>query len=228
MKKTATAPAQKSRRKTKTVICPHCGADFDVQANGRYICPECENYVDIDDWFEVPAVSQHPSKRKKDYDACGWATTKWLLLSFGVLDVSDKALRKELNTDAKTGIRAWWNKAIAPILLKHGLDVEIDKGTLPWAIIAALSKRGITVKNPVRFEKFREFKPYLNDTFNAGGRGVILAWRTSDWCAHWMGVERRGGRMRVMDPWEGRYMTFREATSRKVWDRFLVFGFVRS
>jgi hypothetical protein len=66
-----------------------------------------------------------------------------------------------------------------------------------------------------------------DDTFRAGGRAVILAWRKSDLCAHWMGVERNKGRIRVMDPWEGRYMTFREATSSKVWDNFLVFGFVR-
>ena len=72
-----------------------------------------------------------------------------------------------------------------------------------------------------------EYTKYLNDTFRAGGRAVILAWRRSDLCAHWMGVERRNGRIRVMDPWEGRYMTFREATSPKVWDNFLVFGFVR-
>lgn len=141
---------------------------------------------------------------------------------------SDKALRKELNTDAEVGIRAWWNKSVAPIILsKFGKDWEIDKGTLPLAIISALSRRGITVKNPVRLEKFSEYTKYINDTFRAGGRAAILAWRTSDWCAHWMGVERRNGRIRVMDPWEGRYMTFREATSPNVWDNFLVFGFVR-
>ena len=41
------------RRKAQTVICPHCGEDFDVKENGRYICPECENYVDVNDWFDT-------------------------------------------------------------------------------------------------------------------------------------------------------------------------------
>ena len=225
--KTSKKSAPKAQRKTETVVCPHCGVELLVSENGRYSCEKCEGLFDVD-WFEVPAVSQHPSSRKLDYNACGWATTKRLLLSFGALDVSDKALRKELNTDAEVGVRAWWNKSVAPIILsKLGKNWEIDKGTLPLAIISALSRRGITVKNPVRFEKFSEYTKYLNDTFKAGGRAVILAWRRSDLCAHWMGVERSNGRIRVMDPWEGRYMTFREATSPKAWDNFLVFGFVR-
>ena len=198
MTKTRTKkPALKARHKNETVVCPHCGVELLVSENGRYSCEKCEGLFDVD-WFEVPAVSQHPSKRKMDYNACGWATTKWLLLSFGALDVSDKALRKELNTDAEVGVRAWWNKYVAPIILsKLGKNWEIDKGTLPLAIITALSRRGITLKNPVRFEKFSEYTKYLNDTFKAGGRAVILAWRRSErnvLCANWMGVERRYGR----------------------------------
>lgn len=227
MKPRSIKPVPKASRKTITVICPHCGEDYEVSENGRYECEECEGLFDVD-WFEVPAISQHPSKRKKDYDACGWATTKWLLLSFGALDVSDIKLREELNTDAKRGIRGWWNSTIARFLReKIGKDWEIDKGTLPKAIFDALDKRGITFKNPIRLERFSNYKDYLNDTFRARGRAAILAWRTSDWCAHWMGIERRKGRIRVMDPWEGQYKSFRDATSKKVWDDFVVIGFVR-
>lgn len=209
----------------KTVVCPHCDAESLVRENGRYECPNCTGQFDVD-WFEVPAVSQH-KRNSLDYDACGWATTKWLLLSFGALDVSDKKLREELNTDAKRGGRAMWNSSIAQFILKtFGKDVRIDKGTLPKAIFDALGKRGITLKNPIRLEKFSEYKEYLNDTFRDGGRAAILLWRNDEGIVmHWMGIERRHGRIRVMDPWEGRYMTFGQAT--KVWDNFLVFGFVR-
>lgn len=53
MKKTA----QKKHTETLTVICPHCGEDFDIQKNGRYVCPECEEYVDVD-LFDTPHVHQ--------------------------------------------------------------------------------------------------------------------------------------------------------------------------
>ena len=224
MNKTTTKKNAQKAHKTMTVICPHCDTECLVSENGRYECPNCKGLFDVD-WFEVPAVSQHPSKRKMDYDACGWATTKWLLLSFGALDVSDKALRQELNTDAERGIRG----LIIQILKVFGVPEEVLsnlKGTLPLPIISALKKRGITIKNPVRLEKFSNYEDYLNDTFQAGGRAAILAWRTSDLVGHWMGVERRKGRIRVMDPWEGRYKTFAQAT--KGWDKFVVFGFVRA
>lgn len=216
--KTTKKPAPRARPKTETIVCPHCGECFDVSANGCYICPECEDCVEVS-IFETPPVSQHPSKRKMDCNACGWATTKWLLQSFDVLDVSDAELRKELNTDAKLGIRA----LITPILRRLGVPLENVKGTLPWAIISVLSKRGITIMNPIRLEKFNEFTQYLNDTFDAGGYAAMLAW--SGLTLHWMGVERCRGAIRVMDPWTGSYKTFREATDG--WDNFIVCGFVR-
>ena len=83
-----------------TALCPHCGTENLVRENGRYVCNGCEGLFDVD-WFHVSAV------RQPDGVSCGWATTKWLLQSFGVLDVTDKQLRAELNTDAERGIRAW-------------------------------------------------------------------------------------------------------------------------
>ena len=220
--KTYKKPTPTAQRTTETIVCPHCGECFDVSANGCYICPECEDCVEVS-IFETPAVSQHPSKREKDYNACGWATTKWLLQSFDVLDVSDVELRKELNTDAEVGIRA----LVTPILRRLGVPLENVKGTLPWAIISVLSKRGISIMNPIRLERFSEYTRYLNDTFDAGGYAAILTWRKDEngWIAHWMGVERHAGRIRVMDPWTGSYKAFREATTG--WDNFIVCGFVR-
>ncbi len=81
----------KSRRETETVICPHCGEDFDVYENGRYICPECENLVDIDDWFDTPHVHQ------PDLQTCGWATSKWLLSAFGLELPTNQQLEHELH-----------------------------------------------------------------------------------------------------------------------------------
>ncbi len=123
-----------------------------------------------------------------------------------MLDVSDAELRKELNTDAEEGIRA----LITPILRRCGVPLDNVKGTMPWAIISALSRRGISIMNPIRLELFSEYTQYLNDTFDAGGYAAMLAW--SGLTLHWMGVERCRGAIRVMDPWTGSYKTFREAT----------------
>ena len=83
-----------------TIICPHCGEDFDVKENGRYICPACEECVDVDDWFDTPHVMQ------PDGVTCGWATTKWLLSAFGLEVPSDRQLERELHVRKGRGIRA--------------------------------------------------------------------------------------------------------------------------
>jgi len=208
------------------VICPHCGEDFDVRENGRYICPECENYVDVDNWFPVDPVEQ------PDDDSCGWATTLWLLRSFGALDVTPTQLRRELNTDARRGIRRLWNDSLVRKWIEDlgGWDLEAGKGTLPWAIYAALSRRGLVLKNPVRAESPLEFTDYLNDTFDEGGRAAILIWRGIDFM-HWMGAMREKGRIRIMDPGDGTYQPFLRGIRRykegKQQPHFLVFGFVR-
>ena len=222
--KSSKKPAPGARQKAITIVCPHCGEDFDVTENGRYICPECENYVDVD-FLPVEAVLQ------PDGDTCGWATTKWLLKSFGVLDVTDKELLKELNTKAKKGFRPIWNKTVAKLAKKVGWDWKFATGTLPPAIFAALSRRGITLKNPVRFESFNEYKAYLDDTFDAGGRAAILVWGWNGF-AHWMGIDRVSrGRFRLMNPDADGYCPLRKTLQfyAKVCkaDNFLVFGFVR-
>lgn len=212
--------------KKQTVICPHCGEDFDVTENGRYICPECENYVDVDNWFYVDPVEQ------PDDDSCGWATTLWLLRSFGALDVTPAQLRRELNTDAKHGIRALWNDSLLREWAEQlsGRDLEAGKGTLPKAIYDALSRRGIALKSPVRAESPLEFTDYLNETFDEGGRAAILIWRGIEFM-HWMGAMREKGRIRIMDPGDGTYQPFVRGIRRYEKPRqkpnFLVFGFVR-
>ena len=218
MKKTTKKPARKARRKSMTIICPHCGEDFDVKENGRYICPKCENYVDVD-LFPTEAVMQ------PDDDSCGWATTKWVLQYFDALDVSDKKLREELNTDARHGFRA--------LLRKLGLGDTLitQKGTLPKAIFDALARRGITMKNPVRLENPMAYTDYLNETFDEGGCAIMLLANTS--ILHWMGIDRVSrSRFRLMDPASGGYFPFAKHidTYRKQYGSttsFLVFGFAR-
>ncbi len=97
------------------------------------------------------------------------------------------------------------------------------KGTMPWAIISALSRHAICIMNPIRLKLFSKYKQYLNDTFDAGGYAAIFAWRGLT--LHWMGVERCRKAIRVMDPWTGSYETFHEASDG--WDNFIVCGFVR-
>lgn len=226
MTKTRTKkPAPKARRKNETIVCPHCGVELLVSENGRYSCEKCEGLFDVD-WFPVEAVLQ------PDGDTCGWATTKWLLKSFGVLDVSDKELLRELNTKAKSGFRPFFNKYIAPLAKKAGWNLKMGTGTLPMALFGALSRRGITLKNPVRFERFSEYTAYLDDTFDAGGRAAILIWGRNNTFWHWMGIDRVvRGRFRLMNPDEVGYCplkkTLKSYEDEGYADKFLVFGFVR-
>ena len=217
---------QKSKANYETAICPHCGAKNLVRENGRYECNGCEGLFDVN-WFHVPAV------RQPDRDSCGWATTLWLLRSFGALDVTPAQLRRELNTDAKSGPRPIWNESLVRKWLEwlSGRDLKAPKGTLPWPIYAALSRRGLALKNPVRAESPLEFTDYLDDTFDRGGRAAILLWNGPS-LLHWMGAMREKGRILIMDPDAGTYVPFDrgirryESADRK--PSFLVFGFVRN
>ena len=171
----------------------------------------------------VPAILQ------RDGDSCGWATTLWLLKKFDRLDVTQKQLREELNTDARNGVRGWWNNSVAALAGKAGWDWKLPKGTLPKAIYDTLAKRGITIKNPIRAEKFSEYVDYLNDTFDAEGQAAILLFGLNGFM-HWMGIERASRRgFRLMDPLAG-YQPFANqlAYYRKTYHAkyFLVFGFV--
>lgn len=196
-------------------ICPHCETENLVRQNGRYVCNGCQGLFDVD-WFSVPAVEQ------PDGDSCGWATTLWLLRSFGALDVTPAQLRRELNTDAERGIRALWNDSLLRQWIENlgGWDLEVGKGTLPMAIYSAISKRGLTLKNPFRLESPTAYTEYLNETFDKGGRAILLMN-----FGHWVGAERHNGRIRVMDPWTGTYKTLNKAVSE--YGRFIATGVVR-
>ena len=211
--------------KYKATLCPYCETENLVRENGRYVCNGCRCLFDVD-WFPVRAVKQ------PDGDSCGWATTLWLLRSFGALDVTPAQLRRELNTDANRGIRALWNDSLLRKWIEElgGWDLEAGAGTLPPAIYSALSKRGLTLKNPIRLESPKEYKAYLNETMDGGGRGLVLLWRL-DGLMHWMGVDRKNGNLRVMDPLHGWYVPFEQGIdgykkgSSK--PNFLVVGIVR-
>ncbi len=166
-----------------------------------------------------------PPVQQPDRDSCGWATTKWVLTYFGSLDVSDKKLREELNTDAKRGVRAWLRK------LGLGNTLITQKGTLPKPIFDALSRRGIRMKKPVRLESPLEYIDYLNETFDEGGCAIMFLANTS--ILHWMGIDRISrSRFRLMDPWKGNYYPFAKhlASYRKQYKNtaFVVFGFVKA
>jgi hypothetical protein len=176
------------------------------------------------DWFEVAPVEQ------PDDISCGWATTLWLLRSFGALDVTPKELREELNTDATRGARGLVNRAADALNSVTGLNIPHTNGTWPLAIYSALSQRGLTLKNPIRAESPMAFVDYLEDTFREGGRAAMLLWRL-DGFFHWMGVDKKNGQIRVMDPAHGAYFPFDTALAN--WNtknhnvNFLVFGIVR-
>ena len=229
MKKAITTkPASIAHRDTKAVACPHCGAEVAVYRNGKKMCHECGKTFSVKGLGTGTVIlgrGEIAPVQQPDGVSCGWATTKWVLQFFGALDVSSKKLREELNTDAKRGVRAWLRK------LGLGDTLITQKGTLPKPIFDALSRRGITMKNPVRLESPMEYTDYLNETFDEGGCAIMLLSNTS--ILHWMGVDRVSrSRFRLMDPASGGYFPFAKHidTYRRQYGSttsFLVFGFVR-
>lgn len=210
----------------KTMMCPHCGAECTVWRNGNRCCPNCG------ETFRVDSFDVRPVKQPDDV-SCGWATTLWLLRSFGEIGngtVAAGKLREELNTDAKRGVRPRWNNSLLREWAEQlsGRNLEAGEGTLPLAIYSALSRRGLTLKNPIRAESPTAFVDYLEDTFRAGGRAAMLLWRL-DGFWHWVGVDKKNGQVRVMDPACGAYIPFDTALAN--WEKhnvnFLVFGIIR-
>ncbi len=210
----------------KTMTCPHCGAECTVWRNGNRCCPNCG------ETFRVDSFDVRPVKQPDDV-SCGWATTLWVLRSFGEISpgpVAAQKLREELNTDAKRGALGLANRAADALNHLFGLNIPHASGTMPLAIYSALSRCGLTLKNPIRAESPTAFVDYLEDTFNEGGRAAMLLWRL-DGLMHWMGVDKKNGQVRVMDPARGAYYPFDTALTN--WNtrnhnaNFLVFGIVR-
>ena len=210
----------------KTMACPHCGAECIVWRNGNRCCPECGKTFRVD-CFDIRPV------RQPDDISCGWATTLWLLRSFGEIGngaVAAQELREELNTDVKRGLRGRVNEGADILERLTGLNIPHMSGTWPLPIYSALSERGLTLKNPIRAESPMAFVDYLEDTFREGGRAVMLLWRL-DGFMHWTGVDKKNGQIRVMDPAHGAYFPFDTALAN--WKtknhnvNFLVFGIVR-
>ena len=227
-KKTSKTPTRKARRKTITIICPHCGENFDVTENGRYICPECENYVDVD-LFDTPHVHQ------PDGDTCGWATTKWLLSAFGCKVPSDKQLLKELHVKKGTegisgAIIQGFNSLVQTIGKRwkwQGIDVN---GTLPPALIATLMRHGLKPVFPGfgGLVAYSDYKEYMEDVFSRDGRFALFYVKPE--YAHWIGIDKFNGKKRVMDPMDFDYspLSKNEALRSKRIRVCCMIGFVRA
>lgn len=225
----------KSETKFETAICPHCGEDFDVKENGRYVCPECENYVDVDDWFDTPHVHQ------PDGDTCGWATTKWLLAAFGCEVPSDRALERELHVRKTTegvfgAVVQSLNAAIRAVGRKwdwEGIRSGSIDGTWPLAVVAAAWRRGLRPVFPgvSGLIHYSEYRSYMEDVFARHGRFAMCYVNTPGGVtyAHWIGIEKFKGRVRVMDPCDFDYspLSRHEAIRGRRVSIACMIGFVR-
>ena len=237
MKTRPIKPAPKASRKTITVICPHCGEDFDVHSNGRYICPECDNYVDVNDLFDTPYVHQ------PDLQTCGWATTKWLLSTFGCEVPTNKRLERELHvkkgTEGLSGaILSGFNSLVQAIGKRwdwRGINPDNINGTLPPALIATLMRRGLKPVFPGLggLIAYSNYKDYMKDVFAQQGRFALFyvnTTRDGRMYAHWIGIEKFKNRVRVMDPMDYEYSPFskHEAIRGKRIKVCCMIGFVRA
>ena len=236
MKTRTIKPVPKASRKTLTAICPHCGEAFEVWKNGRYICPECENYVDVDDWFATPHVHQ------PDMQTCGWATTKWLLSAFGCDVPSNRQLERELHVrksrDGLSGaIVKGFNSLVKTIGKRwkwQGIDSDAIDGTLPTALIATLYRHGLKPVFP-GFDglvDYSDYKDYMEDVFARHGRFALVYVNTNEYgtYAHWIGIEKFKGRKHIMDPGNHDYSPFskHEALRGKRISMCCMIGFVRA
>ena len=231
MKTRPIKPVQKAR-KTITVICPHCGEDFDVHSNGRYICPECENYVDVNDLFDTPHVHQ------PDLQTCGWATTKWLLSAFGCDMPTNKQLERELHVrKGRDGLSGALLKAYNYFIDVFGkkwkwkkIDSQNISGTLPTDLVATLNRHGLKPVFPGIREllRYSDYKNYMKEVFDQQGR-FALFYATPEY-AHWIGIEKFKNRVRVMDPMDFEYSPFskHETIRGKRISMCCMIGFVRA
>ncbi len=230
-KKTTKKPVRKARRKTITVICPHCGEDFDVTENGRYICPECENYVDVD-LFDTPHVHQ------PDLQTCGWATTKWLLSAFGCEVPTDEQLERELHVrKGSSGISGaivqGFNSLVQMIGARwdwNGIDPDDIAGTLPAALVATLMRHGLKPVFPGfgGLIAYSDYKDNMEDVFSRDGRFALFYVKPE--YAHWIGIDKFNGKKRVMDPMDFDYspLSKHEALRSKRIRVCCMIGFVRA
>ena len=236
MKTRSIKPVPKASRKTITVICPHCGVDFDINENGRYICPECENYVDVNDLFDTPHVHQ------PDLQTCGWATTKWLLSAFGCDMPTNKQLERELHVrKGRDGLSGALLKAYNYFIDVFGkkwkwkkIDSQNISGTLPTDLVATLNRHGLKPVFPGIGEllRYSDYKNYMKEVFAQQGRFALFYVNTcsAGTYAHWIGIEKFKNKVRVMDPMDFEYSPFskHETIRGKRIRMCCMIGFVRA
>lgn len=169
-------------KKTETMWCPYCREPTPVRdGNGTYTCPDCGKEVDVQ-VFDGCFTTQ------PDGVTCGWAVSMWLLKSFRLRVPSGKRLREELHVDKFFGIAS---------------------GTIPWTLKKVMENHGLTevLNGKGKIKPFSVRNAAMNWLFDRHGRAAVCyacidPFGYGGVFAHWVGLERRAGVIRVMDPME--------------------------
>ena len=110
------------------------------------------------------------------------------------------------------------------------IDADAIGGTLPTALVATLWRRGLEPVFPGLggLIDYSSYEDYMKDVFARHGRFAMFYVKPE--YAHWIGIEKFKGRIRVMDPSNLGYTSFRqhEAIRSKKIAASCMIGFVRA
>ena len=190
--------------------CPYCGEPTPVRnGNGTYICPDCKNEVDVH-VFDGCFTTQ------PDEDTCGWAVSMWLLKSFRLRVPSGKRIREELHVDKPR---------------------FFPDGTIHWTLKAVMENHGLTevLDGDGKDKPFSVRNAAMNWLFDRHGRAAVCYARIDPFgergsFAHWVGLERHAGVIRVMDPNETGYksvLQWNRENQRDIDYIIAAYGFVK-
>ena len=193
------------------LLCPYKGCERAIivsQGNRIYTCPHCGNEIDVHvfDGFFTP---------QPDEVTCGWAVSMWLLKSFRLRVPSGKRLREELHVDKLFG-SGTFPRRLKKVMEKHGLTEVLDGDG---------EDKPFSVRNAA-----------MNWLFERHGRAAVCyacidPFGDGGISPHWVGLERRAGVIRVMDPGETGYKTVLQwnRENRRYIDCIIAaYGFVKS
>lgn len=200
--------------KKATVWCPYKGCNGAMtvsQGNGTYECPHCRKEIKVH-VFDGCFTTQ------PDGVTCGWAVSMWLLKSFRLRVPSGKRLREELHVEKLFGMLS---------------------GTIPRTLKKVMENHGLTevLDGDGEDKPFSVRNAAMNWLFDRHGRAAVCyacidPFGYGGVYAHWVGLERRAGVIRVMDPMEAEgykpVLQWNREHRRYIDSIIAAYGFVKS
>ena len=169
--------AKKAAIASVTVECPCCGEKYEVESNGLYKCPDCENVFSVDA-FPPVAIGFI------DSDTCGVSVADWIIRDMGLTSKSTKWLVEKLRV--YTEVPKWLSWI-------PGISKDSFHGVTPWRFAKVMKDLGASVETAGA----RLFAKTSIPKCDADERLVIAFLYKG--IPHWVGARNVDGKMVVAD-----------------------------